>query len=152
MDWRALMLVRRSDTTNTQGKDYDRFAYSDAGALTQFGAFVEVLQPGATSSDRHWHTDQDEFLYLLTGEAILQENDGEHLMRPGDAACWKAGEPNGHRLVNRSDAPCSFVVVGTRTPRDTVHYSDIDRVTHYENRQYRVTRRDGTPIEEGETP
>ena len=141
------MLVRRDDTACKTGPDYARFAYSDAGGLDQFGAVVEVLEPGARSSDRHWHTDQDEFLYLLTGEAVLVEETGEQLMQPGDAACWKAGEANGHMLENRSGAPCSFLVVGTRTLRDTVHYSDINRITYHENGEYRVTRRDGTPIE-----
>jgi len=141
------MLIRRDDTRRTSGPGWERFAYSDAAGLDQFGAAVEILQPGGRSSDRHWHTDQDEFLYLISGEAVLVEDEGEHTMYPGDSACWKAGNPDGHMLVNRSDAPCSFVVVGTRTPRDTVHYSDIDRITYHENGQYRVTRRDGTPIE-----
>ena len=146
------MLIRRDDTRRTDGTDWERFAYSDAGGLDQFGAAVEVLQPGGRSSDRHWHSDQDEFLYLISGEAVLVEDVGEWPMQPGDAAAWKAGEANGHMLVNRSDAPCSFVVIGTRTPRDTVHYSDLDRITYRENGHTRITRRDGTPIdpEEGE--
>lgn len=147
------MLIRRSDTRRTAGADYERFAYSDAGGLTQFGAAVEVLQPGARSSDRHWHEAQDEFLYLLSGEAVLIEDAGEQTMAPGDAACWKAGVANGHMLENRSDAPCAFVVVGARTPRDVVHYSDLDRIKINENGLTRITRRDGTDInpEEGKT-
>ena len=147
------MLIRRTDTHRTAGADYDRFAYSDAGGLTQFGAAVEVLQPGARSSDRHWHEAQDEFLYLLSGEAVLVEDAGEQTMIPGDAACWKAGDANGHMLENRSDAPCAFVVVGTRTPRDVVHYTDLDRIKITENGLTRITRRDGTEInpEEGKT-
>ena len=147
MDWRALMLVRRSDTTNTQGKDYDRFAYSDAGALTQFGAFVEVLQPGATSSDRHWHEAEDEFLYMLSGTATVIEEDGEHLLAPGDAACWPAGVPNGHHVVNRSDAPCAYLIVGTRAASDRVHYSDIDKLYTRKNGTVTRTRRDGSPLD-----
>ncbi len=147
------MLVRRNETHCTAGADYERFAYSDAGGLTQFGAAVEVLQPGARSSDRHWHEAQDEFLYLLSGEAVLVEDTGEQRMSPGDAACWKAGQANGHMLENRSNLPCTFVVVGTRTPRDVVHYADLDRIKINENGQTRITRRDGTEInpEEGKT-
>src|SRR5688500_1274915 len=72
---------------------------SDEGGLTQFGAHIHTLYPGSRSSDRHWHEEQDEFLYMLSGEATVFEEDGPHLLRPGDAACWPAGAPNNHQVV-----------------------------------------------------
>lgn len=119
---------------------------SDSGGLTQFGAFVETLAPGAFSSDRHWHEAEDEFLYVLAGEATVIEDDGAHVLHPGDAACWKAGVANGHHVQNRSAAPCSYLVVGTRASSDRVHYSDIDKLYVRENGRVVRTRRDGSPL------
>lgn len=119
---------------------------SDSGGLTQFGAFVETLAPGAFSSDRHWHEAEDEFLYVLAGEATVIEDDGAHVLHPGDAACWKAGVANGHHVQNRSAAPCSYLVVGTRAASDRVHYSDIDKLYVRENGRITRTRRDGSPL------
>lgn len=106
--------------------------YSDLGGLTQFGAFVEELQPGAWSSQRHWHEAEDEFLYLLEGEVVLIEDEGETPLHPGDAACWPRGVANGHHLVNRSDRVARYLVVGTRAAEDDCHYPDID--LHYRRR------------------
>lgn len=112
--------------------------YSDAGGLTQFGAHVVTLPPGSASSDRHWHEAEDEFLYMLEGEATVVEDTGEQLLRPGDAACWRAGEANAHQVVNRSGAPCSFLVVGTRAEREVQHYPDLGRTTHIDGKAWRV--------------
>lgn len=98
--------------------------HSDAGALTQFGASVQTLMPGAKSSRRHWHERTDEFLYVLSGEVTVTEDDGAHLLLPGDAACWPAGVPNGHTVSNRSASPCSYMIVGNRTEPDIGHYVD----------------------------
>ncbi len=119
---------------------------SDTGGLTRFGAFVETLAPGAVSSDRHWHENEDEFLYMLSGEATVIEDDGAHVLHPGDAACWKAGVANGHQVRNRSCAPCSYLVVGTRAVSDRVHYSDIDRLYARDNGIVSRTRRDGRAL------
>lgn len=128
--------------------DFTDELLSDSGNLTRFGAFVETLMPGAASSDRHWHEAEDEFLFMLAGEATVIENDGPHLLRPGDACCWPAGVANGHHLVNRSAAPCSFLIVGTRAPADRVHYSDIDKLYERDaDGTTRRTRRDGSPLE-----
>jgi uncharacterized cupin superfamily protein len=84
-----------------------------------------VLDPGGVSSQRHWHEGIDEFVVMLEGEAVLVEDEGETLLRPGDCAAFPKDVPNGHYLVNRSDAPCTFVAVGK--PSDTdCHYPDID--------------------------
>ncbi|NIZ07886.1 cupin domain-containing protein [Pseudooceanicola sp. HF7] len=126
---------------------FEALLYSDTGGLSQFGAFVETLQPGARSSDRHWHEEEDEFLYMLSGAATVIEDDGAHPLHPGDACCWPAGVANGHHLVNTSEAPCAYLVVGTRKTDDIVHYSDVDKILIRENGTRRLIRRDGTRID-----
>ena len=126
---------------------YQAQLYSDTGGLTQFGAFVETLQPGARSSDRHWHEQEDEFLFMLTGEVTVIEDDGPHTLYPGDAACWPAGVANAHHAVNHSTAPCSYLIVGSRLPSDRVHYSDIDKLYTRIDGVSKRTKRDGTPLD-----
>jgi uncharacterized cupin superfamily protein len=151
------MLIRKADVpvqSSTPEQDakmgaFKSLRYSEAGGLKQFGAYVEVLMPGAKSSDRHWHEQEDEFLYLLSGEAVLVENDGEHLMQPGDAACWPAGVANAHHVLNRSSEPCSFLIVGTRPHYDIVHYPDSDQRLHHEKTTWRLVKGDGIFIKGG---
>ena len=88
----------------------------DAAGLTQFGVNICTLKPGAASSQRHWHEKEDEFVYVLEGEVVLCEDDGETVLKAGDAAAWKAGVANGHCLVNRSNRDAVFIEVGTRAP------------------------------------
>ncbi len=128
----------------------ERLRYSDAGGLTQFGAHFETLQPGSRSSERHWHEEEDEFLYVISGEATVVEEDGAHLLRPGDAACWPAGAANAHQVVNRSDGPCSYLIFGTRMSREAIHYPDVGRIGHIEGGAWRLHRTDdGSLIMEG---
>lgn len=101
---------------------------SDTAGLTQFGAFIEELPPGSRSSFSHWHKTEDEMVLILSGTITLIEGDTETDLRPGDAACWRAGDPVGHCMHNRSDAPVRYVVIGTRAPTDRVTYPDHDRV------------------------
>lgn len=101
---------------------YEALLYSDSLGLTQFGAFVETIWPGARSSNPHWHETQDEFLYMLDGRATWLHPGGETEIGPGEALVWPAGAPNYHALENRSDAPCRYVVAGTRSGGDVVHY------------------------------
>lgn len=122
---------------------------SDPGGLTQFGAFVEELPPGSSSGHRHWHEAEDEFVMVLSGEAVLVE-DGETTLHPGDAAAWPAGLAVGHRLDNRSSAPVRYLVIGTRAARDRIHYTDHDLITERDGATRRYLHRDGTPY--GETP
>jgi len=103
---------------------------SEAGGLTQFGAFIEVLQPGSRSSVKHWHSAEDEMVYVLEGEITLIEGNEETILRPGDAATFRAGVPVGHLLENRSTQPTRCLVVGTRAAVDTITYPDLDRVCH----------------------
>jgi uncharacterized cupin superfamily protein len=101
---------------------------SEPGGLTQFGALVEILQPGSRSTVKHWHSAEDEMVYVLEGEITLIEGDTETVLRPGDAATFKAGVPVGHYLANRSTGPTRCLVVGTRAPVDTITYPDHDRI------------------------
>jgi uncharacterized cupin superfamily protein len=96
-----------------------------ASGITDFGFSHVTLNPGAWSSQRHWHEGEDEFVVMLSGEAVLVDNEGEHPMRAGDVAAFPMGDGNGHVLQNRSDAACVFVAVGKPQTSDC-HYPDID--------------------------
>jgi uncharacterized cupin superfamily protein len=97
-----------------------------AAGLTQFGVNETRLPPGAWSSQRHWHTHEDEFVYVLEGEVTLVSDAGEELLRAGDCAGFKAGVKDGHHLQNRSARAARVLVVGTRDDRDHGEYPDID--------------------------
>jgi uncharacterized cupin superfamily protein len=123
-----------------------RWKLGDAAGLTQFGVNLLRLPPGQWSSQRHWHTAEDEFVYILEGEVVLVTDAGEQLLKAGDCAGFKAGTPDGHHVQNRSDNEAVLLEMGGRKPgEDGVDYPDIDLVlkagsTHYEHR-------DGTPYE-----
>lgn len=117
----------------------------NAGGLTQFGVNLCRLEPGSGSSQRHWHEDEDELVYVLDGEVVLIEDEGETLLRAGDAAGFKAGVENGHQLVNRSDRDALVLEIGTRTPGHSAFYSDIDMKVVNENGVDRFLHKDGTP-------
>ena len=97
-----------------------------AAGLTQFGVNLTTLPPGAWSSQRHWHEAEDEFVYIVSGEAVLIDDDGEHVLHVGDSAGFKAGVRNGHHLINRSAADAVFLTVGSRNNADFGEYPDID--------------------------
>lgn len=105
------------------GRWYKRLA--PAGQLTEFGASHVRLEPGAWSSQRHWHEGEDELVVMLPGEAVLVDDAGEHVMRAGDVAAFPRGDRNGHHLQNRSEAPCILVAIGAG-PREGGDYPDID--------------------------
>jgi len=100
----------------------------EAAGLTQFGVNVVRLTPGAWSSQRHWHSHEDEFVYVLAGELTLVTDDGEEMLRAGDGAGFRAGVPNGHCLQNRSVEVAEFLVVGSRSNEDYGEYPDIDLI------------------------
>jgi uncharacterized cupin superfamily protein len=120
---------------------------ADAGGLTQFGVNLLTLEPGVWSSQRHWHSHEDEFVYLLEGELVLVTDAGEESLRPGDCAAFKAGDRNGHCLQNRSSTAAKLLVVGTRDDRDHGEYPDIDM--KFANGRYAgaggYMHKDGTP-------
>jgi uncharacterized cupin superfamily protein len=103
------------------------------------------LPPGAWSSQRHWHTREDEFVYVLSGEVVLVTDGGEEVLRAGDSAGFRAGDTSGHCLQNRSTADVRVLEIGTRVPGDSAFYSDIDMVAPAGGQPALYTRRDGTP-------
>lgn len=122
-----------------QGRWWRRLA--PAGGLTHMGASHVVLKPGAWSSQRHWHDEEDELVIMLSGEAVLVEDEGETVMRAGDVAAWPAGVENGHHLVNRSGEECVFIAIGAGNRDGGGAYSDIDM--KFEADGY--FHKDGTP-------
>lgn len=134
------MPVFNSGTVKTDNSDgagnpcgpYRALLFSDSGGLTQFGAFEEILPPGSASSIKHWHAGEDEMIYVLQGEVTLFEGDHSTIMRPGDAATFKAGDPVGHCLQNLSEGEVRYLVIGTRSSGDVVTYPDHDRVLHFD--------------------
>jgi len=124
----------------------------DAGGLTQFGANLVILQPGAKSSLRHWHAAEDEFVMVTMGECVLVQDSGETLMRVGDCAAFPAGVPDGHHFLNRSDAEARFLVVGTRAPREVATYCDVDLKVTLEGGKATFSRKDGTPCRPADEP
>jgi uncharacterized cupin superfamily protein len=97
-----------------------------AAGLTQFGVVLTRLAPGAWSSQRHWHEREDEFAYVLEGEVVLVEDEGERILVPGECAGFVAGARNGHHFINRGSVDAVLLVVGGRDDRDWGEYSDID--------------------------
>jgi uncharacterized cupin superfamily protein len=115
----------------------------DAGGLTQFGVNLLQLPPGAWSAQRHWHSHEDEFVYVVSGEVVLVTEAGEQLLRAGDCATFPANAPNGHHMVNKSGSTAVCLEVGSRSSADRVVYPDIDMLYDPEAENY--TQRDGTP-------
>ena len=116
----------------------------EAGGLTQFGVNLVTLEPGALSSLRHWHLNEDEFVTVTEGECTLIQDAGETLMHPGDCAAFPAGNPDGHHFLNRTDRPARFLVIGTKAPAEVATYSDIDLLVEMAAGRARFTHKDGT--------
>ncbi|HEX3919688.1 MAG TPA: cupin domain-containing protein [Caulobacteraceae bacterium] len=126
----------------TLGQVWQRLG--EAGGLTQFGVNLNRLAPGVWSSQRHWHSHEDELVFVLEGEVTLVTDAGEEVLRAGDAAAFKAGDPDGHHLINRSERDAVVLEIGTRDPdHDRCVYPDIDMVA--EPRVTAYLHRDGTP-------
>jgi uncharacterized cupin superfamily protein len=118
------------------GGDWKRLGR--AGGLTQFGVNRSRIPPGGWSSQRHWHSHEDEFVLVLEGELVLVTDAGEEVLRAGDCAAFKAGVPDGHHLINCSGADAYVIEVGTHDPeRDKCDYPDIDMVAGPGNEPYR---------------
>lgn len=123
----------------------ERKPLGDEAGLTQFGVNLLRLPPGAWSSQRHWHSKGDEFVYILAGEVVLVTDAGEELLRAGDAAGFKANDGDGHCLQNRGSADVLVLEIGTRLDDDDATYSDIDMLAPAFETPARYTRKDGTP-------
>jgi uncharacterized cupin superfamily protein len=125
---------------------YSELTLGDQVGLTQFGVHLDELPPGSRSSHRHWHETEDEFVFVLSGELVLVEEE-ETTLRAGDAVAWAAGAPVAHCLENRSSVVAVCLTVGARAPKGVVHYPDHDVVMHHDETGRRFFRSDGTPIE-----
>jgi uncharacterized cupin superfamily protein len=126
-----------------EGRSRQRLAR--AAGLTQFGVNLCTLKPGAQSSQRHWHENEDELVYVLSGEVVLKEDGGETVLKQGEAAAWKAGVANGHTIINRSDRDALVLEVGTRAPSDRGTYSDIDMKFERDEKGSRYMKKSGEP-------
>ena len=121
----------------------------DALGLTRIGINQTTLLPGKESSMRHWHTHEDEFVFVLEGEVILRSDVGEQRLTAGTCAGFPAGRADGHQLINRSDRPAVYLEISNRDPEDSGHYTDpeADLLFSPPHARGRMTRRDGTPYE-----
>ncbi|MEI7932226.1 MAG: cupin domain-containing protein [Alphaproteobacteria bacterium] len=129
---------------HTTGMNKVRTLLADAAGLTQFGVHRLTLEPGAWSGQRHWHSAEDELIYVLGGEVTLITNAGPEILKAGDSAGFKAGEPDAHHFINHTDAPAVLLEIGTRNPEaDTTTYPDIDLLMPAGRRGY--LHKDGTP-------
>ncbi len=152
-----MIAVSALDLPARQGTDYPpphdapclnriRRALGDAFGLSQFGVNLLDLPPGTWSSQRHWHEQQDEFVYVLEGEVVLVTDEGETVLRPGMVAGFRAGKANGHHLVNRSDKTVRVLEVGTRTVEEVAYYSDIDMMVRENADGWGYSTKDGQPL------
>ncbi len=117
----------------------------DALGLKHFGVNLTTIPPGAASALRHWHSHEDEFIYIVSGELVLVTNDGEQPLTAGMCAGFPAGKPDGHCLVNRTRTDAVYLEVGDRRPEDAVTYPDDDIAGQATPQGRRFTRKDGTP-------
>jgi uncharacterized cupin superfamily protein len=115
----------------------------DAGGLTDFGVNLMTLPPGGWSSQRHWHSHEDEFVHVMEGELTLVEDGSETLLRAGDCATFAKDSVNGHHMINRSSVTALYLEVGSRNPLDLTTCSDIDMMSS--NADGRFVHKDGTP-------
>jgi uncharacterized cupin superfamily protein len=126
----------------------EKAALGNLAGLTQFGVNLTRLKPGAASALRHWHENEDEFVYVLQGELTLIEDEGEMLLHAGDAAGFRAGVPNGHHLVNKTDRDAVYIEIGTRAERECAHYPDHDLLAVKDGKNFTYTRKSGEPYRE----
>ncbi|MBL8692088.1 MAG: cupin domain-containing protein [Rhodospirillaceae bacterium] len=123
--------------------DRVRQRLGNAGGLIDFGVNLMRLPPGNWSSQRHWHSHEDEFVFVLEGELMLVEDGGETILKAGDCAAFPKGSGDGHHLINRSDVTAVYLEVGSRSPDDMTTCSDIDMKSA--NSDGRFVRKNGTP-------
>lgn len=124
-------------------------ALGNAAGLKNFGVNLVTLAPGSCSALRHWHTKQDEFIYVISGEVTLITDAGEQILQPGMMAGFPAGEPDGHHLVNRSHAVVVYLEIGDRSPDDEGNYPDDDLIAKLgSDGNYIFLHKDGTAYED----
>ena len=117
----------------------------DACGLTRIGINLTTLGPGKESSMRHWHTHEDEFVFILEGEVVLRTTADEQTLKAGMCAGFPAGAPDGHQLVNRTNHPVRYLEISNRNPLDSAHYVDVDLRFNAPESPGKYTHKDGTP-------
>lgn len=122
----------------------EKQALGNLAGLTQFGVNLTRLKPGAASALRHWHVEEDEFIYVLEGEATLITDAGEQVLGPGMAAGFPAGKADGHQLVNKSQSDVLYLEIGSRNPAEEAHYPDVDLQMRRVDGEIRFFHKDGT--------
>ena len=133
------------DPFNDACAERTRRRLGDAGSLQDFGVNLMTLPPERWSSQRHWHSHEDEFVYVLEGELTLVEDSGESVLRPGDCAAFPKGTGNGHHLRNLGTTVAVYLEVGSRHADDLTTCSDIDMMSH--NKDGRFVHKDGSPYQ-----
>jgi uncharacterized cupin superfamily protein len=123
----------------------EKAALGNLAGLTQFGVNLTRLKPGAASSLRHWHENEDEFVFVLEGELTLIEDEGETRLAVGEAAGFKSGVPNGHHLVNKSQRDAVYLEIGTRAERECAHYPEHDLVARKDGKHFAYFHKSGEP-------
>jgi len=123
-------------------------ALGDAFGLTHYGVNLVELEPGAWSSQRHWHSAEDEFVYVVSGELTLISDTGWQVLGAGMVAGFPAGTADGHHLVNESDQTAVYLEVGDRSDDDEVRYPDIDMVLTRRSEGRVFRHNDGRPYDE----
>jgi uncharacterized cupin superfamily protein len=148
-------MIIRKNQVEAERAEHEGFGITDtlrlsaAGGLTQYGAYVQTLHPGARSSNNHWHENEDEFLYVLSGALTVTEGTEEHVLHAGDVVCWPAGVPIAHHASNQSQEPCSFLIVGTRVNQDVCHYPNTGRSLHRNGNAWQLLETDGKLFKSG---
>jgi uncharacterized cupin superfamily protein len=127
--------------------DRVRQRLGNAGGLSDFGVNLMHLPPGGWSSQRHWHTHEDELVYILSGALVLIEDGGETPLVAGECAAFPKNTGNGHHMINRSSEVAVYLEVGSRNMRDLTTCSDIDMMSA--NADGRFVHKDGRPYEDG---
>jgi len=127
----------------------EKRALGDALGLTKIGINLTTLPPGKESSMRHYHTREDEFVFVLEGEVVLRTDEGEQLLTAGTCAGFPAGTTNGHHLVNRSDRPARYLEISNRDREDTAEYPDVDLAYSKTAEGAVFSHKDGSPYEKG---
>ncbi len=117
----------------------------NAAGLSQFGVNLTTLKPGAASALRHWHEKEDELVYVIEGEVVLIEDDGETVLKSGEAAGFKANIRNGHHLVNKSNSEAVYLEIGTRSQHERAEYPDVDLLVIRDDNGARYIHKDGKP-------
>ena len=126
--------------------DRAKRALGDAFGLSRYGVNLVDLSPGTWSSQRHWHTHEDEFIYVISGHLTLITDAGEQILTAGMVAGFPAGDSNGHHLINKSNEMASYLEIGDRNSQDEAFYPDIDLLyKRNDEGEHQFTNRDGLP-------